>query len=212
MSASTCWPGTADFDTKINVYGGNCTSLSCIASNDDAAIGGKGICATNQFASTVTWPSEVDESYYIFVHAFSKRVGDFEISVEANNDQCGYAIPLHPGEWILGDNTRVAKPFNSIDDCGGTGLVGDGPGLWYSVMGTGQRMEATTCNPGTDLDTKLHIFKISCSDIRNCIAGESEEKSCSTIQWDTIVNQPYYILAHSVVPFEGVFNLTLSAV
>lgn len=212
MSASTCWPGTIGFDTKINVYEGNCTSLSCVTANDDASIGGRGTCALNQFASRVTWLSEPGASYHIFVHAFSTRVGDFEINVESSNDQCMYAIPVSPGDWVVGDTTRMLKPFDTLDRCGGTGLVGDGAGLWYRVLGTGRRMEATTCNPGTELDTKLHIFKSSCDDIQNCIGGSAVPGECSAIQWDTIVDQPYYILAHSFVPFEGVFNLTLAEV
>jgi hypothetical protein len=78
MTASLCHPDT-DFDSKLTVYAGSCTDvMDCIDSNDDAD-GTLGTCDSNRQASRVEWDSTADTLYYILVHGFGARVGNFQL-------------------------------------------------------------------------------------------------------------------------------------
>ena len=105
----------------------------------------------------------MDEIYYILVHAFSTKMGNFEINVEANNDQCHYAIAMGVGDSISGDTRGAALPFGGqINTCDNAGIIGEGPSLWYSVMvETSTRLQATTCEDGSEENDKtfgIHVL------------------------------------------------------
>jgi protocatechuate 3,4-dioxygenase beta subunit len=212
LTASTCWPGT-NLDTKITVFTGNCTVPTCVAANDDAGSSLRGACDVNNLASRISWNSELNKVYWIMVHAFSKRTGNFEINIEANNDMCQFAVPMAPGDSIKGDNRGAQAPFGGeIDNCGGTGLIGEGGALWYKVIGTGATLEASTCNEGTGyLDTKIHVFEGSC-DIDSCIGGHSPQRTCGRYQWASTAGVEYFILVHSYQPAAGLFELSVNEV
>ena len=167
MVASTCHPGTA-LDTKISVYGGStCAGLECVTANDDANFN-RMSCPMNTLASIVTWESKIGTNYYIMVHGFMKRVGDFELSIEAFyvNDQCAQAAPLAIGEKAIGSTVDVSIPFeDNIARCQNDGgVVGGNRGLWYSMVGTGKRMQVSTCDEDTKIPNKLFLFKSTCDD------------------------------------------------
>ncbi len=65
-----------DYDTKLNIYTGDCTALVCEAGNDDF-FGGN--CTNNQ--SQVTFISTAGQTYYILVNGFGGNVGNFSLSV-----------------------------------------------------------------------------------------------------------------------------------
>ena len=64
-------------DTKISIFRGTCTALTCIGGNDDAP---NGACVL-RYASHVTWETEAGVDYYILVHGLGVTVGNFELSV-----------------------------------------------------------------------------------------------------------------------------------
>ena len=75
MTATTCQAmGSADYDTKISVFCGDCGSLTCIDGNDD-----DGACGA-AFTSTVDWPSEAGAEYDIYVHGFGAATGNFSMT------------------------------------------------------------------------------------------------------------------------------------
>jgi hypothetical protein len=152
----------------------------------------------------------VGQTYYILVHAFYRSAGDFQLFIEAKNDLCKFAVPISIGDSLIGSNDGARAPFaGDIDSCGRTGLIGEGPSLFYTVTGQGTTLEASTCNPGTNsLDSKLHVFGSLC-DIDDCIGGESIQNSCSTFQWFAEAGEDYYIMVHSFLPVTGGFELSL---
>ena len=230
MSASTCWAGT-NYDTKVTVFGSgqngsdgadteelnnDCTSLTCITANDDSVRGGRHseICHENALASRVAWESQEGELYKIMIHGFANRVGQYELSVQALNDRCSFAAPLSVGDTVIGNTEEAGGlPFDGkIGNCRSQGTVGGNPGLFYKVEGTGQRMEISSCNPGTQIVTKIHVFEGNCHGLDTCIAGESTPNGCSTLQWETEPFVEYYVLAHGHIPTIGTFELSLSFV
>ena len=76
-AVATCGPG---WDMQLNVYCGDCNcGLVCVAGDDD------GVCAPQ---SSVTWCTEVGETYYVFLHGFFDR-GCYDISFTINFDGLG---------------------------------------------------------------------------------------------------------------------------
>jgi hypothetical protein len=74
ITLSTCNSGTA-YDSKLFVYSGSCTGLTCVAGNDDA-----GSCQANSLASRVSFNSVLGTSYTIFVSGFLDETGPFTLS------------------------------------------------------------------------------------------------------------------------------------
>ncbi|WP_210519238.1 fibronectin type III domain-containing protein [Hymenobacter terricola] len=66
VTATTCAGPTATTgDTKLFVFRGTCTALTCVDGNDDTLL------CTNGLASSVTFTSTAGTQYYIFVQGFS---------------------------------------------------------------------------------------------------------------------------------------------
>ena len=94
------------------------------------------------------------------------------------------------------------------------GLIGESNSVWYRTTGTGGRLRASTCNPQTDFDTKLHVFEGNCA-IGSCTGGNDNfdsPNSCSQHEWDTQVGEDYFILVHGVLTSNGLFELSLDNV
>jgi subtilisin-like proprotein convertase family protein len=115
MTASTCndgnpATGSADYDSKINVYCRLCDILTCVAGNDD----GPG-CAG--FSSQVSWCSEALWPYHIFVQGFFGEVGNFELAVFDDGIPCDFAVPCYPGPPPLGACCScLPAPFNCTEE------------------------------------------------------------------------------------------------
>ncbi|MBK8266936.1 MAG: hypothetical protein IPK83_00965 [Planctomycetes bacterium] len=85
------------------------------------------------------------------------------------NDDCGTAIPLSIGSFVTGSNAAAADDV-SPPACG----VGTpNQGVWYSVIGNGDLLTLSTCNPGTDFDTMVEVFNGSCV-APVCVGGNDD--------------------------------------
>lgn len=75
VTASLCSSNT-DFDTVISIglVSGDCESVTCMISNDDA-------CGS---ASAVTFKTLPAETYLIYVHGFVGGTGSFELAVTSD--------------------------------------------------------------------------------------------------------------------------------
>lgn len=83
MNVNTCPPGTA-FDSKLGIFTGTCTSLICVAGNDD----GCGL------QSSVNFPVVGGTTYYIYVTGFGSATGAFTLNLAYTPDVCCVQIPL----------------------------------------------------------------------------------------------------------------------
>jgi hypothetical protein len=95
FTASTC-TGTS-YDSWITVFGGTCSGLTCIGSNDD-------FCGLQ---SQVTWPTVSGVTYYILVNGFSTASGPFVLTLSQTNpaianDGCAGAINIACGATVTG--------------------------------------------------------------------------------------------------------------
>jgi hypothetical protein len=135
LEASTCSEQTT-FDTQISVYkGSSCSSLSCVAANDNVAACGE--------QSSVTWFAESNQLYYLLIHGF--ELGDFALVVtEVENDSClasQSVLLLGDPKTVVGVNA-VGETF--FDPCIGS-LVSDQLGSWWSISGTGDTVSVNAC-------------------------------------------------------------------
>ena len=73
----------SSYDTKIQVYSGDCSDLVCVAGNDDS-------CSTQ---SEVSITSTENESYFVYVFGYSAAVGDFTLDVSCEEPPgCGDTV------------------------------------------------------------------------------------------------------------------------
>jgi hypothetical protein len=99
----------------------------------------------------------------------------------------------------------------------------DGPGVWYTFTGNGRRLQASTCNPGTDFDTVIFVYCGSCAGGNlaglNCVAqNDFLDPQCapvagadaSTVAFDTTPGVQYFVSVFGFEGDEGSFNFTLS--
>ncbi len=134
------------------------------------------------------------------------------------NDSCGGAIgPLAIPSSTLGA-TIGTTPDPGLPDCGDPNTA---PGVWYRVIGNGNRITATTCNaPGAggaaSYDSRLSIFCGPCSALvcvaendDNCVGGSNQ--FASTVSWCSQPGIEYRILVHGFASTDfGTFTLRLT--
>ena len=130
------------------------------------------------------------------------------------NDLCEQAIvPLSVPSITPG--TTKGATFDDVAYCGTDNTA---PGVWYTVVGTGTRITASTCGPPSDYDTydtKISVFCRSC-DEPICIDGNDDNCSngaspfLSTVTWCSQKGAEYLILVHGFESEVGDFELFLS--
>ncbi len=139
MTVSTDNPGT-DFDTELALYRGSCDTLTCLGGDDD---GGSGL------TSLISFLSDADTTYYVYVDGDFLEFGNYEISLTCaapSNDSCNAAIALPmnafghcPDSAVLGNNLVATV------DPGGACVTGKS--VWYSfTTGPSQTIVGVTLN------------------------------------------------------------------
>ena len=99
--------------------------------------------------------------------AYSIEIDVTEI-IPPPNDFCEDAIPVAVPSVTAGWTT--GGTLDPGYDCPGATITA--PGVWYSVIGTGNTMLADLCNGATTWDTKLTVL------CRGCLGGGSESDCC----------------------------------
>ncbi len=196
ITAETCGSG---FDTQVAVYTGSCAGLACVAGNDDAC----------GLQSRVAWPSTVGTVYYLYLDGFGSGAGSYILSITcaapAGNDNCSGAIPLSCGQTIAGATTGNSD--SNPPACGGAG-DGASPGVWYSVVGTGASITASTC--GSGFDTQVAIYSGTCTAL-TCVAGNDDACGLqSTVTWNSTLGTTYYIYVDGFGSASGSFTLSVT--
>jgi hypothetical protein len=215
MFAETCG---ATWDTKISVYCRGCTAPFCIGGNDDAC----------GWQSRFSWCSEAGVEYLIEVHGWGGQSGPFDLNVYddgegctpdpacpelALNDFCSGAIPVAIPSNTAGSTAGATTDYDA-PDCGAAYITS--PGVWYSVIGDGTTLTATTCGDLYDYDTKISVFCGECDDLI-CIDGNDDDCPdgaswlLSTVTWCSQNTAEYKILVHGFGGASGDFKLDVSS-
>ena len=201
LEVSTCG-SLLDLDTQISVFGNGCDSLECIGgTGQDYPCGDNG---------SVSWKTEIEEIYQIYVSGRSSRVGDFVLNINDVPVQDGYtcdgSLPLDLGSTSI-ESSTIKAPSEPVDLCYGNSSV---RGFWHSFVGTGKAMRISVCNEKTDFDARVSIFTGSCDGL-SCVAhtgsrcGKNDE-----ILVTTHVGVTYYLFVHGPDSFTiGNYLLTI---
>lgn len=200
VDLATCGSG---YDTKIHVYTGSCGALTCVVGNDDAC----------GFQSEVSFLSSIGTIYYVLVDGFLSGNGSYTLSASCTgssvpNDFCSGAIPVNCGDVVSGSTDQA-----TIDNAGTCVTSNTAPGVWYSIQGTGGPINANTCSAGTNYDTKLSVYTGSCGSF-TCVTGNDDDFTCSafrsSVDWNSVAGQTYYILVHGYSANTGNFDLSIN--
>ncbi|MCA9242381.1 MAG: hypothetical protein KDA32_00390 [Phycisphaerales bacterium] len=160
VEITTCGSDITNYDTKINVYCGSCGDLTCVGGNDDGSPSGATdpncvipeTGSTFNRASFMRFCTQAGAHYYVIVQGFAAQVGDFELTIRSDGQQCSGAIGCLPtgaccsssgcsvttqigcdtlGGSYLGDNTNCGDGgytefmtcSNTLEDISGTGTI-----------------------------------------------------------------------------------------
>ena len=198
LRASTC-AGSSDvaLDTQILIYTGSCENLQCVAANDD-------FCGSR---SSVSWLARKGVDYFIFVHGYGEDTFSLTVGYETNGE-CDASIPLNvsSSEIVVG-STRATDRSVNILTC--DFLPAEDGAVWYSVVGTGSWMQASTCNSVTNFNARLNVLLEDC---RGCQVFR--DSSCglgSIISWQTEPGVEYRVLVFkSDLRSGSIFGLTVT--
>ncbi len=82
--------GIEGLDTRLNLYKGTCSTLECVAGNDDADIS-----TSNRLSELLDVLLEPNTTYYIvFDNLWSSLGFDFEVSSEVYGNDCATSLPF----------------------------------------------------------------------------------------------------------------------
>jgi len=85
------------------------------------------------------------------------------------NDDCASAETLAIGSTVSGSTQGMAP--DATFECGTADNAS--PAVWYSLVGNGNFVVLSLCDPGTTFDTKLHVYKGGCGALE-CVAGNDD--------------------------------------
>jgi len=191
---------------RLEVYN-DCNEMSCVAQ-----AGLKGDC------TTVTFNVENGRSYNIFVTGDDPNNPggyyhvDFYEETPSTHGTCEEAYFVQRGSlpFRIEDNT-ITAPL-SYSDCVNTSKKG----IWINVIGTGNKIVATTCDDHTGFDTVLELYN-HCPDEKDphheyCLDANDDSPSCnraSEIEWFSEPGAYYWIYVTGFSSNTGIFVLKM---
>lgn len=199
LAIGTC--GSANFDTRLAVYNGcacPASDVNLLVCNDDAPG-----CGSTSFAIV----NGVFEGacYKVRVGGSGNVSGLGSLSVTCiGNDLCGNAEPMVVGSSVQGSTRGTTVNDFAGPNCG-QGVV-DSPGVWYSVVGTGDRMRVAI--PTASYDTRLTVYEGGCGSL-SCVGdADNVAGTQESITWCSAPGVVYRILVHGSGGASGTFTLS----
>lgn len=125
-----------------------------------------------------------------------------------DNDDCLDAIgPLAIPSVTAGSTVGATPDPNAPTPCGTSVSA---PGVWYTVVGTGRTITASTCTGATGYDSKLNVYCLDCDDL-TCITGNDDFCGLqSQVSWCSEPGVTYHILVQGFGGATGTFELELT--
>mmetsp|Transcript_24422 Transcript_24422/g.51579 ORF Transcript_24422/g.51579 Transcript_24422/m.51579 type:complete len:1224 (-) Transcript_24422:2484-6155(-) len=196
--------GFTDFLGQVSVY----QSMGDSNSGCNALVCEKGSSTDN-----VMWLAEATKTYYVYVNGKSGIAGDFDLFLGHNKAaSCNFGTRIDSNSLGYLASTTGLNPQN-VESCGYAGYH-TAPGLWFSVVGTGDVFEASTCGSLLDLDTQISVFGNGCDSLE-CIGGTGQDYPCDekgSITWNTEIGEIYYVYVSGRSGRVGDFTLNINHV
>lgn len=206
---------TTDYDSKINVFSGECDNLTCLGGNDDsfANCGAGGA----SFLGNVLLPD--GEIIYVLVQGFSSNTGDFTLTIECEevveieNDFCDDAEELECGDSVDGTTLNAQTEDVTGTTCGTSISAG---GVWYQMeVSENELWNISVCN-AANFDTKLSVWSGDDCDDLTCVGGNDDNFTAgctgntSEFEFLATEDQIIYVLVHGFLSAQGDFTLTVN--
>ena len=217
LSVSTCSPAT-DFPTALILWQGKCGGATC-------AVGATTLdstCADGN-AARITWESIAGQPYTLLVYGrqvgskgnFGLSLSDF---INPRNDYCTQAetLPIN-GPQVVG--TTVNATSQNANDCTSrfTNTNAAAPEVFYTVVGNGKNLTATTCSNATNFPTTLILWKGQCNSVCS-VGAQTVDRSCTDgnaarLTWLSSQNQVYTLLVYGrQASTAGQFGLSIQTI
>jgi len=156
------------------------------------------------------------QTRYVQVGGWSDEGHDVQLSYRflPINDDCTDAFSVgHDPSSTQGSTENMTVDTGA--DCQGVNATA--PGVWYTVLGTGSTMTASTCGQGGDanFDTQISVFCSGCGGM-TCVAANDDGLDCagaavrhSSVSWCSAPGALYHILVHGYGAESGIFELAV---
>jgi hypothetical protein len=136
----------------------------------------------------------------------------FELNI-LDNDSCdgafGPMTPTGSGSFLLGSTSDSATVDTQAKSCGSASIP-TAPGVWYTIIGDGGTIGASTCT-GTDFDSQISVFTGGSCDQLTCVDGNNDAcGSQSRVDFQSNRDQTYRVLVHGVGGASGKFTISIA--
>ncbi|HBC46296.1 MAG TPA: hypothetical protein DEO84_10225 [candidate division Zixibacteria bacterium] len=157
-------------------------------------------------------------TYYAPIFSAGGALGPYTMHINGvpcppppQNDLCQDAIPV-----TIPSSTPGTTLSATVDDAPICYTLINSPGVWYSLIGNGNIITATTCAAYTNYDTRLDVYSGTCDQLV-CVAGNDDACSLpppnnanSTVTFCSELGATYYILVQGFEGDRGNFQLDVS--
>jgi len=205
VAVSACPPGGGCLDPVCDEATDQCLCGDMCEEAPPATI--DGIVSGSTDGATLTFPDNPPDCCYAHGPAGCGEPSCEAIVCAADSYCCNTT-------W---DNTCTAEALDLCPDLCGRGnthfcgIPHTAPERWYTVVGTGNMLTASTCNMA-DFDTALSVFCDDC-DEPVCIDGVDDSGGCgltSALSWCSQAGAEYRIMVHGFANAVGNFDLEVT--
>lgn len=201
LQVSTC-SSVSIFNGGIQAFEGtSCSDLQCVGVTYEGPRYSDNDCPSTWFFAEEGlryFVLLIDDSRGGANNTFSLTATEFEL---AANDVCETALPIAVGTPDL--PVVVGSTTNALGDnvtCDYYDSL-NAPGVWYSVIGTGNTLVASTCSSVLNFDSGIYVFTGKCGTLECVAFGRSGFSACgdlfdggSKARFRTDVGVEYFIL------------------
>ncbi|MCB1060297.1 MAG: hypothetical protein KDB65_08695 [Calditrichaeota bacterium] len=195
----------SDYDTGILIFNDNCPPnfpTDFVCGNDDYC---------NVQTEIVSLSLTSSQPILVIIDGWNGDAGNYELVIDfaeppPPNDDCFGAQFIEAPSLVSG-STANATYDDAPFVCGGS--VIDGPGVWYTTLGTGNTMTVNTCLLD-GYDTQIAVYQGGCTGL-TCVDGN--DQFClnqSQVTWCSQAGEQYFILVHGYQGQAGDFVLELT--
>jgi hypothetical protein len=206
---------SANFDAQLTVFeGDDCMNLACIDGTDGDS--------PDYLTGSVRWSTEPETAYYLFMHGFDEKVGEFSLaisggreSIPPENDVCSDALEIQPnGEVVRGSTVLATQDDIAFAGCGGS-LGGDSSaqGVWYSIVRPSDQLLNVAASANYDI--QLTIWEGNDCDALECVdgtQGNTPTLTSGSVIFEAVEGVEYSIFVHGFEGSVGEFALSIDTV
>jgi hypothetical protein len=137
-------------------------------------------------------------------------LGAFHNQLLAQGATCATATSLTCPQTVSG--STVGLTAQAVPTCITT--LNTAGGHWYTTQGTGGNVNITTCNAGSNYDTKLGVFSGTCGALV-CVTG-NDDAACafsglrSTVNFNSVAGTTYFIYVTGFSTGTGAYQMSIT--